>query len=95
MGEKQLRIEALKQAIDGNPSFAEGHFVLAQAYLESGSSLDTAAALARKGLDLAPRAELAPLGHYVLADVYNRQGRREAAAREVALGRALEANRHR
>ncbi len=91
MGEKQLRVEALKQAIEGNPSFAEGHFVLAQAYLETGTDLDTAAALARKGLQLSPRAALAPLGHYVLADVYNRQGRRDAAAREVALGRALEA----
>jgi hypothetical protein len=36
---------------------------------------------------------MAPLGHYVLADIYNRQGRPGEAAREVALGRALEARR--
>ena len=52
---------------------------------------DEAVRLARKGLELAPTSEYAPLGHYVLADVYNRQGRTLDAAREAGLGRALEA----
>jgi hypothetical protein len=46
--------------------------------------------LARTGLQLAPNSEYAPLGHYVLADIYNRQGRARDGAQELARGRALE-----
>ncbi|MFO7691449.1 MAG: sulfatase-like hydrolase/transferase [Vicinamibacterales bacterium] len=89
-GQRDLRIDALKQSIDGNPAFAEGHIFLAKAYLERGSNLSEAAELARKGLTLTPSPEVEPLGHYVLADIYNRQGRPTDAAREAAQGRALE-----
>src|SRR5439155_530815 len=34
-----------------------------------------------------------PLGHYVLADVYSRQGRERDAQREAAAGRRLEQRR--
>ena len=91
VGDRDGQINALKQSIVSNPRFAEGHFFLAKAYLDSGSHLDEAARLALKGLDLAPRSEYAPLGHYVLADVYNREGRARDAAQELARGRALEA----
>jgi choline-sulfatase len=91
MGDRQLQIDALRQAIEGNPRFAEGHVFLAKAYLDGGERYAEAIDLARKGLDLAPRSDLAPLGHYVLADLYNRLGRADAAAREASLGRALEA----
>ena len=91
MGEKQLEMEALRQAIDGNPGFADGHFFLARALVASGGSLDEAASLARKGLELAPTSERAPLGHYVLADIYNRRGRPGDAAREVAIAKSVEA----
>ncbi len=90
-GQHALRIDALKQSIDGNPEFAEGHIYLAKAYLENQIHLDEAVDLAKKGLGLKPDREVAPLGHYILADIYNRQGRRAAAAEEVAKGRALEA----
>jgi arylsulfatase A-like enzyme/Tfp pilus assembly protein PilF len=93
MGEKQLEMDALRQALDGNAQFADGHFFLARALLASGGSLDEAARLARKGLELAPTSERAPLGHYVLADIYNRRGQPGAAAREVAIARSLEAKR--
>ena len=93
MGEKQLEIEALRQAIDGNEKFADGHFLLARALLASGAALDQAAQHAREGLKLSPDGELSPLGHYVLADVYNRRGQPGDAAREVAIARSLEAKR--
>jgi tetratricopeptide (TPR) repeat protein len=83
----------LKQAIDANPRFAEGYFYLAKFYLDNGRDLDEAVRMARKGLEVDARSEFAPLGHYVLADVLNRQGRTEEAAREASLGRALEAHR--
>jgi arylsulfatase A-like enzyme/tetratricopeptide (TPR) repeat protein len=91
VGDRDGQVEALKQSIVSNPRFAEGHFFLAKAYLDAGTHLDDAIRLASKGLELAPRSEYAPLGHYVLADIYNRQGRTREGAEEVARGRALEA----
>jgi choline-sulfatase len=90
VGDRVGQIAALEQSIQSNPGFAEGHFFLAKAYLDSGTKLPEAIQLAQKGLQLAPRSEYASLGHYVLADLYNRQGRGADAAREVALGRALD-----
>lgn len=90
IGDRKGQIGALKQSITSNPQFAEGHFFLAKVYLDSGTNLGEAVRLARKGLELAPRSEYAPLGHYVLADIYNRQGRTREGARELARGRALE-----
>jgi hypothetical protein len=46
--------------------------------------------LAKKGLEVAPRSEYAPLGHYVLADLYSRMGRPADAAAEASRGKALE-----
>jgi choline-sulfatase len=91
VGDREGQIGALKQSIVSNPRFAEGHFFLAKAYLDAGRHLQDAVQLAQKGLALAPRSEYAPLGHYVLADIYNRQGRAREGARELARGRALEA----
>jgi arylsulfatase A-like enzyme/Tfp pilus assembly protein PilF len=90
IGDREGQIEALKASIKSNPAFPEGHFYLAKAYLDAGTNLAGAAQIARKGLELGPKSPEAPLGHYVLADIYNRQGRAGEAAREVALGRALE-----
>ena len=41
-----------------NPSFAEGHFFLAKAYLDAGDRLDEAVRLARKGIELDPRGRI-------------------------------------
>ena len=86
-------MDALRQALDGNPQFADGHLFLARAYLASGGNLEEAARLARRGLELDPKSEMAALGHYVLADIYNRRGQPGEAAREVAIARNLEARR--
>ena len=83
VGDREGQIGALKQSIVSNPRFAEGHFFLAKAYLDAGTNFDEAIALAEKGLQLAPRSEYAPLGHYVLADIYNRQGRAREGAQEA------------
>ncbi|MEW5981994.1 MAG: sulfatase-like hydrolase/transferase [Acidobacteriota bacterium] len=91
VGDREGQIEALKASITSNPRFAEGHLFLAKAYLDTEAHLTEAAELARKGLELGPRSPFAALGHYVLADIYNRQGRGREAAEEVARGRAAEA----
>ncbi len=91
VGDREGQIGALKQSIESNPRFGEGYIFLAKAYLDSGTNFDEAVGLARKGLEYAPRSEYAPLAHYVLADIYNRQGRARDGAVEVSLGRSLEA----
>jgi choline-sulfatase len=90
LGNQQAQIAALKQAVGINPESPEVNVFLAKAYLDAGINFTEAISLARKALDAAPRSELAPLAHYVLADLYNRVGRPQDAAREVGLGRALE-----
>jgi arylsulfatase A-like enzyme/tetratricopeptide (TPR) repeat protein len=91
LGDRASQADAYRHAIEVNPSFAEGHLYLAKLYLDLGQKFDEALALARKGIELGPDAEYAPLGHYVIADIYSRQGRRAEAEQEAARGRALEA----
>jgi arylsulfatase A-like enzyme/lipopolysaccharide biosynthesis regulator YciM len=71
------------------PDFGTGQLYLAKALLDAGD-LDGAAEWARKGLARRPEPRLAPLGHYVLADVLNRQGRAADARREAAAAERLE-----
>jgi len=84
---------AFRKSIELNPRFAEGYLFLAKLYLDQGRRFEEAIALARQGLEAGPRSTFAPLGHYVLADVYSRSGRSADAERELARGRALEARR--
>ena len=81
--------QAYRKALEINPRFAEGYFYLAKFCLDAGR-LDEAAFNATRGLEMGPRSEFAPLGHYVLADVYSRQGRHADAAREARRGKELE-----
>jgi tetratricopeptide (TPR) repeat protein len=90
VGDRDGQIGALKQSIESNPYFAEGHVFLAKAYLDSDRNFDQALQLARKGLDLHPSPDVAPLAHYIMADIYSRQGRSADSQREAALGKALE-----
>ena len=91
VGDVPAQLDAYKKAIEMNPNFAEGHLFLAKLYLDLGQKLDEAVRLAQKGLELAPASEYAPLGHYVIADVYAREGRTADSVRQATLGRALEA----
>nr|MBA3949805.1 sulfatase-like hydrolase/transferase [Acidobacteriota bacterium] len=62
--------QAYRKALEIHPRFAEGYFYLGKFCLDAGR-LDEAAFNAKKGLEIAPASEFAPLGHYVLADVYS------------------------
>jgi arylsulfatase A-like enzyme/Tfp pilus assembly protein PilF len=95
LGNRPEQEAALRKSIELNPRFAEGHFYLAKLYLDEGRRFDDAIALARRGLEVGAESEYAPLGHYVLADIYNRKGMHAEAEREAARGRALEAQRGR
>jgi arylsulfatase A-like enzyme/Tfp pilus assembly protein PilF len=89
-GDKTAEEAAYRQSIEINPRFAEGYFYLAKLYLDQGQKFDEAIDLARRGLEAGPKSEFAPLGHYVLADIYNRQGLSAESRRQAALGRELE-----
>ncbi|MFN8059639.1 MAG: sulfatase-like hydrolase/transferase [Vicinamibacterales bacterium] len=82
-------IARFRAAVESEPAFGEGHLFLAKALLDSGD-LAGAETSARRGLEAHASRALAPLGHYVLADVYSRLGRDREAAREVAAARGLE-----
>lgn len=94
-GKLREEAEELKLAIDSNKKFARSYLFLAKAYLDLNENFDEAISLAKKGLELEPEAESAPLGHYVLADIYNRLGRMADYTAEVEKGRALEQKRKR
>ena len=64
-----------RAAVDAKPEFGTGYLYLAKARLDAGD-LGGAETGRHEGLALKPDAAMAPLGHYVLADVYSRQGRR-------------------
>jgi choline-sulfatase len=74
------------------PEFREVFFYIAKALLDAGDPArrGDAVAAAQRGLQLAPESPAAPLGHYVLADVYRLQGRPAEAERHFRLGRELE-----
>jgi arylsulfatase A-like enzyme/Tfp pilus assembly protein PilF len=88
-GRTDEALTRFRAAVDANPGFGTGHLYLAKALLDK-TDLTGAERAALAGLRSDPDPAVAPLGHYVLADVYGRQGRTDVAAREAAKGRQLE-----
>lgn len=89
--QKGQRAEALalfRRVTELAPDFGTGQLYLAKALLDAGD-LAGAEQWARKGLETKPDPNIAPLGHYVLSDLYNRQGRFKAAERELNAARRL------
>jgi arylsulfatase A-like enzyme/lipopolysaccharide biosynthesis regulator YciM len=81
--------ERFRQVTEQQPKFGTGYLYLAKALLDSGD-LEGAAQAAQRGLDNQPEKAIAPLGYFVLADIFNRQGKIAAAARAEAEGRRLQ-----
>ncbi len=82
-------IDALRRCVDHQPEWPIGRFFLAQALLQSGD-LDGAKGEAVRALELDSKSPYAALGHYVLADVYNRAGKETQALAELRKGKALD-----
>lgn len=83
-------VTELRRTVEIQPAFGTGHLYLAKALLDAGD-LEAAARAAETGLANDPEPAIAPLGHFVLADVYSRQGRTAEAERAAATGRRLQA----
>src|SRR5262249_15063413 len=92
-GDRAGQIALLQSIPRIAPQFAEAYFYLAKALLDLGDRARFPEAIdaAQRGLHLARNSPAAPLGHYVLGDIFNLQGRSADAQRQVRLGRELEA----
>jgi arylsulfatase A-like enzyme/Tfp pilus assembly protein PilF len=91
-GDEAGFLAELRVSTEKAPDFGPAFFFLAREELRSGH-LEAAAELAKKGLEVDNGSQVAPLGHYVLADVYTRQGQRAAAEGEVAKARRIQSAR--
>ena len=89
-GDRAGYLKELGDCVTKAPEFGACYFYLAREELGAGR-LDTAQDLATRGLAAQGRSEAAPLGHFVLADVYSRRGQPAKAELEAAKGRKLEA----
>jgi tetratricopeptide (TPR) repeat protein len=78
-----------RAAVEKQPDFGTGYLYLAKSLLDGGD-LTAAERAASTGLALKVDPAVVPLGHYVLADIYSRQGRQAEAANQVAAGRRAE-----
>ncbi len=83
-------IEHFKEAIKHKKDFANGYLFLAKAYLDLGENFDEVVRFAKKGLELAPESEYAPLAHFILADIYNRLGQTDKYDEELRKGQQLQ-----
>jgi tetratricopeptide (TPR) repeat protein len=88
-GRPREAADRFRQTVAITPEFGTGHLYLAKALLDLGD-LDGAERAAREGLRVKADPEIAPLGHFVLADVYNRRGRPREAKLEEARARRLQ-----
>jgi protein O-GlcNAc transferase len=88
VGRTQEAIAHYRKTVEIDPSFGTGQLFLAKALFDAGD-LEGAEEWARKGLTNKPEPRMAPLGHYVLADIYERQGRAAEARREIEAAERL------
>lgn len=88
-GDHAEAVEALRAATEARPELAVAHLYLGRSLvaLNDPAALDEAEAAARRALQLGLPEGQRPMGHLVLADVYNRQGRTDEAQRELARAR--------
>jgi tetratricopeptide (TPR) repeat protein len=88
-GDAAGSIAALKTCVELEPNWPIGRFYLAQALLQTGD-VEGAKSEAMQALALDDKTPYAALGHYVLADVYNRGGNEALALAELRKGKALD-----
>ncbi|MGB7296802.1 MAG: tetratricopeptide repeat protein, partial [Candidatus Aminicenantales bacterium] len=82
--------EEFRSCLSKNEDFAPAHVFLAKALMDAGKDLSEAEALALKGLELGLDRNTEILGHFVLADIYNRLGRPGESGRHVEAARRLQ-----
>jgi arylsulfatase A-like enzyme/Tfp pilus assembly protein PilF len=91
-GDQAGYLDGLRTCVEKAPDFGPCYFFLAREMLKAGK-LDEAKDLATRGLAKDKGSEVAPLGHFVLADVYSRRGQPEKSRQEAAEGQRLQERR--
>ena len=91
LGDRGRQRELWEAAIEVNPDFARGYFLLAKLLMDGGAELRRAEELTREGIERDPERRNGPLGHYLLADILNRRGRLQEAGVALAEARRIEA----
>ena len=79
-----------RSCLTKNENFAPAHIFLAKVIMDAGRDLKEAEALALKGLELGPDRSAEILGHFVLADIYNRFGQAGRSGRHIEAARRLQ-----
>lgn len=79
-----------EECIEKNEEFADAYVFLAKAYMDSRRDLNEAIRLAERGLSLNPELRTRILAHFVLADIYNRQGNHVESQRHLEMSKKLQ-----
>jgi len=74
MKDYERAYKEFKSCIEKKDDHADAYIFLAKTYMDSGRDLNEAVKLALEGLSLGPEKKSMVLGHFVLADIYNRLG---------------------
>jgi tetratricopeptide (TPR) repeat protein len=74
MKDYERAYKEFKSCIEKKEDHADAYIFLAKTYMDSGRDLNEAIKLALEGLSLGPEKKSMVLGHFVLADIYNRLG---------------------
>ena len=80
----------LEKCIKKQPTFGLAYLYLAKSLMDSGEDLMRAKSLTEEGMKQNLDKEQAPLGHYLLADIYNRLGKQADAMDQVRQAQSLE-----
>lgn len=88
-GREEEELSTLKQALKADPEFPLTYFYIARIYLRKGVNFEEAIRLTKRGLELKPDKEKAPLGYFLLADLYNRLGDYNRSEEYARKGQAL------
>jgi arylsulfatase A-like enzyme/tetratricopeptide (TPR) repeat protein len=88
LGDRGGSLQQMREVVRLAPSQPEGYLFLARGLLQERAPIDVIHALVEKGLSLARTPDTRALGFFLLADVYNRQGRPDAANEALRRARA-------
>ena len=91
-GDRDAYLAELRRGVAEAPQSGPCYFLLAHEEMKAGR-LPEAERLARRGLEVDGASDTAPLGYFVLADVYNRQGQPAKAEEAVRTARRLEGSK--
>jgi arylsulfatase A-like enzyme/Tfp pilus assembly protein PilF len=87
-GKSDEAVDYYRKTLEANPDFNIPYFMIAERHLETGTALDEAIDLCKRGIDVAPEEKTALLGYQVLLQLLMKKGDR--ASYELYSSRARE-----